>query len=75
MDYSKTKTVGRSAVRQVKGPGMNLGLKKRQRFKKPQNFIDPADRRPRYATNMETGEKPSAKKSGKHSALINKGFF
>lgn len=30
-DYSKTAISGKPAVRQVRGPGMNLGLKKRHK--------------------------------------------
>jgi hypothetical protein len=58
-DYSKTSTSGKPAVRQIRGPGMNLGLKKRHKPAKPDSYKPP---RKRKGLNL-----------GK--SLLTKGFF
>lgn len=50
-------------MRQVKGPGMNLGLKKRHKLAKPKPFVDP------------TKKKKGKKKGGSGPSFLNKGFF
>lgn len=40
-DFSKAASTGKTAVRQIRGPGMNLGLKKSPRPKKPPKMRDP----------------------------------
>lgn len=63
-DYSKSASSGKPAVRQVRGPGMNLGLKKRHKLAKPAPFRDP------------TAKRSGGKKSGAPGkALLTKGFF
>jgi hypothetical protein len=63
-DYSKSSSSGKPAVRQVKGPGMNLGLKKRHKQAKPKPFSDP------------TKKKGSKKKKGASGpSFLTKGFF
>ncbi len=62
-DYSKSATSGKPAVRQVKGPGMNLGLKKRHKQAKPKPFVDPTKKR---------GKKS---KAGAGPSFLTKGFF
>lgn len=62
-DFTKVKLSGKPAVRQIRGPGMNLGLKKRPRSKKPPEFRD---------YNKPRSKKKAPKRSG---SLIPKGFF
>ena len=65
-DYSKSSSSGKPAVRQVKGPGMNLGLKKRHKQAKPKPFVDPTKKK---------GSKAKAKKGGASPSFLTKGFF
>lgn len=59
-DYSKSPSSGKTSVRQIRGPGMNLGLKKSPRSKKPPPFK----------------KGPAAKKGKKNfGSLLQKGFF
>lgn len=60
-DFSKTATSGKPAVRQVKGPGMNLGLKKRHKLAKPKPFKDPT--------------KGKSRGKGKGPSFLTKGLF
>lgn len=63
-DYSKSAFSGKPAVRQVRGPGMNLGLKKRHKAAKPKPFVDPTKKR---------GGK--SKKGATGPSFLTKGFF
>lgn len=63
-DYSKSALSGKPAVRQVKGPGMNLGLKKRHKPAKPKPFVDPTKKR---------GAK--SKKAASGPSFLTRGFF
>lgn len=50
-DYSKSSSTGRPAVRQVKGPGMNEGLKKpRKKPGQPKNYGKPKSAKATMAT-------------------------
>ncbi len=62
-DYSKSSSSGKPAVRQVKGPGMNLGLKKRHKLAKPKPFVDP------------TKKKGSKKKGASGPSFLTRGLF
>jgi hypothetical protein len=61
-DFSKSAISGKPAIRQVKGPGMNLGLKKRHKPAKPKPFVDRT-------------KKKSKAKGAKGGSFLTKGFF
>lgn len=44
-NLSKTPSSGKSAVRQIRGPGMNLGLKKPGRIAKPKPYKPPRQKK------------------------------
>jgi hypothetical protein len=61
-DFTKSFSSGKAAVRQTKGPGMNRGLKKKPKPKKPEPFRGPPG-------------KKGAKSKGKPAGFLGKGLF
>jgi hypothetical protein len=76
-DFSKSFSSGKPAVRQIRGPGMNLGLKKRHKLGKPKPFHGAAISKTFGAQGGKgkSGTKTSDTRSNVPKGLLPKGFF
>ena len=89
-DFSKTPGNRRNLVRQIKGPGMNLGLKKRHKLAKPKLKgwnMSPKDSKPNmkqgpmYSTlfqpvqTKDYGKKGTSRRKTRSSTKVKTGGF